>query len=454
MASLLDDRSLPVLTAIVNPSLEAALVAGFARQELGVTVVRRCVDLVDLMSAAAAGTARVALLSADLRGVDREALAHLGGYGLSVVGLADTEAGERLLHQLGADLVVASGASAEQVAGAMRAAAETAAAPELPARPAGETLREDSRAPLRDDQVVHVDGRIIAVWGPTGAPGRTTVALGIADALASRGVDTLLMDADPYGGTIASYAGLLDESPGMAAACRAANAGLLDVPRLAECCHELSPHLRVLTGLSHPSRWPELRPASLEQVLELARRMAAVTVVDAGFCLENDEELAYDTAAPQRNGATLTSLRGADEIVVVASADPSGVTRLIRELPRLAEVLGAPIAELIDSGRVRVVVNRLRSGLLPGDPFKGVTLATQQHAGVAPADGIPFDLSAADAAHGRGQLLSEAAPQSAIWQAITQLTVHLVAPPAAAPTTPKRGRRRRIRATSKVHAGH
>jgi MinD-like ATPase involved in chromosome partitioning or flagellar assembly len=441
---LLDERSLPVLTAIVNPSLEAALVAGFGSRDLGVTVVRRCVDLVELMSAAAAGTARVALLSADLRGLDREALAHLGAYGLSVVGLADTEAGERLLHQLGANLVVTAAASPEQVAGAMLAAAAAGPAPEAPGRPAAE--RAVDLGVDVDPKDEPAAGHVIAVWGPTGAPGRTTIALGIADALAARGVNTLLIDGDPYGGTLASYTGLLDESPGIAAACRAANAGLLDVPRLAECCRQLSERLRILTGLSHPTRWPELRPASMELVVELARRLAEVTVVDTGFCLEDDEELSYDTLAPRRNAATLTSLRGADQVVVVASADPAGVARLARDLPRLAEVLEAPLTELARSGRITVVVNRLRSGLVAGNPLKGVTLATQEHTGIAPAHQIPYDLVAADAAHGRGQLLSEAAPNSALRRAMVQLTASLWAPPPVVADRPRSGRRRRIAA--------
>jgi MinD-like ATPase involved in chromosome partitioning or flagellar assembly len=435
--SLLDDRSLPVLTAIVNPSLEAALVAGFGSHDLGVTVVRRCVDLVELMAAAAAGTARVALLSADLRGLDREALAHLGAYGLSVVGLADTEAGERLLHQLGADLVVTAAASPEQVAGAMLAAAEAGAGREQP----GRLAPADAEVESDEDPA---GGHVIAVWGPTGAPGRTTISLGIADSLAARGVSALLVDGDPYGGTLASYTGLLDESPGIAAACRAANAGLLDVPRLAECCLQLSARLRILTGLSHPARWPELRPASLERVIELARRLAAVTVVDTGFCLEDDEELSYDTLAPRRNAATLTSLRCADQVVVVGSSDPAGLARLARDLPRLADVLEAPIAELSRSGRITVVVNRLRTGLVAGNPLKGVTLATQQYAGVAPAHQIPFDLAAADATHGRGQLLSEAAPNSALRRAIGQLTEVLWAPAPVVTDPSKTGRWRRI----------
>jgi MinD-like ATPase involved in chromosome partitioning or flagellar assembly len=440
---MLDDRSLPVLTAIVNSSLEAALVAGFARPDLGITVVRRCVDLVELLSAAAAGTARVALLSSDLRGLDRESLAELGSHGVSVVGLAAGEAGERLLHQLGANLVVAASASPEQVAGAMLSAAEAPPGPEALVRTSS---AEPADYPAADEPASEpAPGRVIAVWGPTGAPGRTTIALGLADALAGQGVSTMLIDGDPYGGTIAAYTGLLDESPGVTAACRAANAGLLDVPRLAECCRELGPRLRVLTGLSYPARWPELRPASLERVIELSRRLAAVTVIDTGFCLEDDDELSYDTLAPQRNAATLASLRNADQVVVVAGADPTGVARLIRELPALAEVLAAPLAELVANGRLTVVMNRLRPGLVAGNPLAGVTLATQQHVGITPAHQIPLDQAAADATHGRGQLLSEAAPNSALRHAIAQLTAAVggVVPIAAEPF--KRGRRRRIR---------
>jgi hypothetical protein len=50
--------------------------------------------------------------------------------------------------------------------------------------------------------------------------------------------------------------------------------------------------------------------------------------VDCGFCIEVDEELSYDTAAPRRNGATVTALEQADLVVVVGSADPLGLARL------------------------------------------------------------------------------------------------------------------------------
>ena len=74
--------SVPVLTAVTDAVWEADLVSAFERQDFGVVVVRRCVDLADLLAAAAAGTARAVILSADLRRLDRDALARLATAGL------------------------------------------------------------------------------------------------------------------------------------------------------------------------------------------------------------------------------------------------------------------------------------------------------------------------------------------------------------------------------------
>ena len=84
------------------------------------------------------------------------------------------------------------------------------------------------RHPAPADSDPAPTGRVIAVWGPTGAPGRSTVATGIAVEAAAAGVPTLLVDADVYGGVLASAFGLLDESPGLAGACRQAANGRLD----------------------------------------------------------------------------------------------------------------------------------------------------------------------------------------------------------------------------------
>ena len=190
--------------------------------------------------------------------------------------------------------------------------------------------------------------RAAAGWWRSGGrparPGRTTVAVNVAAELAASGVPTLLADADVYGGVVAQVLGFLDEAPGLAAATRLANNGQLDLAALAAVAPQAAPNLRVLTGISRADRWPELRPSALEQVWLLCRSLAAVTVVDLGFCLEQDEELSFDTAAPRRNGATLATLDAADTVLAVGAADPVGMQRLVRGLTQLREVVPGALA--------------------------------------------------------------------------------------------------------------
>jgi Flp pilus assembly CpaE family ATPase len=196
----------------------------------------------------------------------------------------------------------------------------------------------------------------------------------------------------------------------------------------------------VLTGLSDPRRWPELRASGLEVVLSLGRWLADVTVIDCGFSLEDDDELGYEAITAGRNAATLTALRSADRVVAVGSADPVGISRLIRELPRLAEVLEPGASE-----RVLVVANRLREGLIPGDPLGQVRQALARHAGTPVFAGVPLDTAAADAAHGRGELLSEAAPGSRLQAACAALADALMPEPSSPDDTVRRGWRPSLR---------
>jgi MinD-like ATPase involved in chromosome partitioning or flagellar assembly len=232
-------------------------------------------------------------------------------------------------------------------------------------------------------------GRVVAVWGPTGAPGRSTVALGTAHALAARGWPTLLVDADVYGGTLAGSTGLAEESAGVAAACRLANAGALDAAALDGLLAPVGRCLSVLTGVDRAERWPEVRPAGLERVLEVARWRAAVTVVDCGFALEQDEEITYDTLAPRRNGATLAALGAADLVLVVGSDGPVGLRRLAAGLDELREAL--------PGARTSVVLNRVRPGAVPG----GAAAWVRSHLGLEPVAEVPLDVPALDEAAAR-----------------------------------------------------
>lgn len=416
--------SVPLLTAVSGAVWESDLVAALERTDHGVTVVRRCVDLADLLATATTGQARAVLLSADLRRLDRDALARLATAGVVAIGLfpPGDEDAERRLRQLGVASVLPADAAAAQIATAvLDALAEAAGVTEAFGDPlaALEALTDRPGHETADPLVPEAaEGRVVAVWGPTGAPGRTTVAVGLASEVAGLGRNALLIDADSYGGVVAQVLGLLDESPGLAAACRLANNGALDLPGLAAQSRQLSPTLRVLTGIARADRWPELRPAALEVVLELARRLAATTVVDCGFGLEQDEELTYDTMAPRRNGATLTALEQADLVLAVGSADPVGLQRLVRGLTELREVLPDVMP--------RVVVNRLRESAVPGGAEKQVRAALERFAGVTELIVVPYDVAGLDRALSEGRTLAEAAPGSPARQALTALAAELV----------------------------
>lgn len=428
----------PVLTAVSGAKWESQLVAALESGPGGVSVARRCVDVADMLAAVAAGHGRAVLLSADLRRLDREVLSRVAAAGVAVIGVAsgDDEQGERRLRQLGVDTVVTADADVSAVTDAVHSAV------------GGMTTAPDrSRGPVDVDRLDAAGsgdgaaaterplGRLVAVWGPTGAPGRTTLAVNLAAETALLGRATLLVDADTYGGAIAQVLGLLDEAPGLAGAARAANLGQLDLPSLARHARQVTPRLRVLTGITRTERWPEIRATSLDVVWALSRGLAEAVVVDCGFGLEQDEELSFDTAAPQRNGATLSAVQNADVVVAVAAADPVGLQRFVRGLSDLRDVV--PQAD------VRVVVNRIRSSVVGPDPEKQVRAALERYAGLQRVSVIPYDQPAVDAAILHGRMLAESAPTSAIRRAIADLAADLAG--VAASSRPRHRGRDRLR---------
>ncbi|MBT0774122.1 hypothetical protein KIH74_34575 [Kineosporia sp. J2-2] len=406
--------TLTVLTAVVGDR-EAPLVTGLERSAVGVTVVRRCVDVLDLLSAAAAGLAHAVVLSAELQRLDRDAVTRLRMAGLAVIGLASAgdQSGAERLSRLGVDPVLAADAPVEEIALAVAAAVAEAAGQQASSSaglvmgdPAGALPRPPGPGPgpAVGASSPRSPGRLVTVWGPVGAPGRTTVAITLASQLALAGHSTLLVDADTHGAGVAQALGLLDESAGIAAATRAANQGALDLNRLGELAPQVAPGLRVLTGLPQSRRWPELRASALDVVWEQTRQLARWTVIDAGFGLETDEELMFDTTVPRRNAATLSAIAAADVVLAVGAAEPIGLQRLITALPEVKDRAGP--------GAVRVMVTRVRDGAVGPHAGQLITDALRRYAGVHDVLLVPDDRPALDAAMLHGRSLTEHAPAS------------------------------------------
>lgn len=403
----------------VHGSAESIIVQAVERSGGRLSVTRRCADLTELLAAAEAGLGRLAVVSGDLDLLDREAVELLHRAGVRVVGVGDATRpwlGERL-SALGADLVVMAPQDEDAGGTVVREALAILDATGTP----------ESAVPPPEEVPVRrpAAGLVVAVWGPTGAPGRTTVAVNVAAELAAAGRRTLLVDADTYGGCVAQVVGMLDEAPGLAAAARAAGQGSLDLMALARLTPQIAPDLRVLSGISRADRWPELPSSSLDAVWTVARSLSEWTVVDCGFNLEQDELLSYDTRAPRRNAATLSALEAADVVIVVGSGDPVGIQRLVRGLSELAD-LGL-------AGTRMVLVNRVRASVAGAHPGEAVEQALARYAGVTDAHVVPDDRPSLDAALLAARTLREVAPGSPARRALAAVAVQVDSVLAAVP---------------------
>lgn len=371
-----------VLVAAARARWEPDVLAALAGARM--VVLRRCVDIVDLLGAAGAGAADAAIVAADLDGLDAESVRALRAADVRVVAVAGTATERDRMARLGVAAVDAS-----VVVPAVEEALSVAEVPPRSPWAIGDDRPLDDLDPATDDQA----GRIVAVWGAAGAPGRSTVATALAAERAVSGRRVVLCDVDPYAGTLAQSLGILDETSGLLALARALNEGLFDARSLTASLRSVPPGLDVLTGLPRPERWVEVRAGVVESVAGLAASFADV-VLDCGFGLGDPGS----SSTPER--VTDEAIACADHVVVVGSAEPTGLSRLARALVELDESgtasAGVPVT---------VVVNRMRASLgWRLDDVAGMV------ADVAPGAALffwPYERAALDRASVRGVALPE-----------------------------------------------
>jgi MinD-like ATPase involved in chromosome partitioning or flagellar assembly len=390
---------------------------GLLKERQGIVVLKRCVDLDDLLAAASAGQADVAVLGVDTHGLDQAAVDLLRKHSVRPVAIVPDGAGVDAARLRATRIGIRS----------MVAESELDTLPDavLADGPPDDTvLREEASEATGPEP--GTGGRILVVWGPAGAPGRTTLAAALASELARRQRPTTLVDADPYGGAVAQQLGILDEVSGLLAAARLTAGGTLP-ERFGSVRRMIGSNLGVVTGLPRADRWVEVRVGVVEHLLETGRDHGQV-VVDTGFSLEQNPGSDFGSR-PGRNQMTLGALEVADEVLVVGNADPVGLSRLARALVDLRDLTGgAP---------VRVVVNRMRPTL--GWSEKDIAGMVEGFTRLTGLHFLPDDRAAADRALVTGRTVVESG-DSVLGRAVGEVVDELLPDSAAAQP---RGRLRR-----------
>lgn len=413
---------------------EPALVSGAMRS--GVRVTRRCVDAVDLLATSALDPGCQVVVSPGLPRLTADAVERIAdsrGPGVQVVGLAGSPGQAEALRLLGVPRVVTVTGDVDRtwrgVTAALRADpadADDGTPPQAPGvwptrvweSPAASALDRPARSTTDPSigagepspgRTPAPGGRLIAVWGPVGAPGRTTVALGLAESIADAGRQVCLVDADTYGPSLAMALDLIDEGGGLLRACRQAEGGQPSAEAIRAVSRPVRGRLRLIGGIARPERWTELRGGALDRVWQACRSAFDVTVVDAGFCLEHDDGPAAFGA--RRNAATLTAIAHADLVIAVADGSAAGAARLVEAWPALASLSGGPVT---------VVRNRA------GRADAGWTQALCALGVSAPVQLVPADVRALRACWARGRTLSEGARRSRLRRSLTALAADAV----------------------------
>jgi len=163
---------------------------------------------------------------------------------------------------------------------------------------------------------------VLAVWGTSGAPGRTTLAVGIATALSAHG-PTLLVDADTANPTIAHLLGLPVHASGLSTLARTASRGPITPADTLGAAVMRSENLHVITGLVTPHRWREVSKPGIESIVGALRLSARYSVVDIA-----STSLEKASRGANRDDAALGVLERADRLVIVARGDIVGINRL------------------------------------------------------------------------------------------------------------------------------
>lgn len=353
----------------------------------GWTITRQCIDAADLLGAVSVEPESVVVVSSAIQRLDAALWSSICDRAAAVFVLQGTADGPVPLGGRG-HVTIDVGSATEQLPRAL-----------LSFRP-GSNPGDDG-------------GQVVTVWGTSGAPGRTTVAIGLAEACARRNLRVCLIDADTYAPAVAPSLAVVEQASGLLLACKHADQGSLDEYSLTRALRSIRPGLDILTGIDDPVRWPEVRPDSFLRVRDLCRSLFDVTIIDTHDCVEITSD-PVTAMRGERNGITQAAVKRADHVVIVARPDPVGVTRLVRSL--------AAVADISPDVRSSVVVNRARRS---GDP-REVRSVLARVGRPMELHSVPEDRAVTRAA-ARGSLLGELRGRSAARAHLGKIAARLMA---------------------------
>ena len=172
---------------------------------------------------------------------------------------------------------------------------------------------------------------LIAVWGSAGAPGATTLALGLARELA-KSRPTVLIDEDFLAPSVSQLIGLPGDNSGLLGALRVARNDRPSWEAVLACAEPApnSSSLHVLSGI-RPGGLGRLEASAMEALVETILANGVAVVADVRCSLGAEDQTPEKTAVDAILGQ-------ARRVFWVSRATDLGVSRLVRDWKLLSEL--------------------------------------------------------------------------------------------------------------------
>jgi MinD-like ATPase involved in chromosome partitioning or flagellar assembly len=325
MESIWYNVKINILLALTNETWQLEVMSNINEQNQ-LKIKRRCVDSVDLMSAIHLGLANKIVVSADFPNLNIETIVNAKKLGCDIYGIYlqdDLDSAEKLKN-IGVSTNFAINASDNNKS--LKALVSQLS-----------NITEIDKFSSGLEELTQIPG-LINVWGINGSPGRTTTAINLAFSLANKNSPTLLIDLDVVAPSIAASLGIVSEVPGISSVIHDALKGKLNIQSFEKNVIEVNSGLHVLTGITNPKRWPELRTEGLLQVLKQASQIYPNIVCDLSAVLP-------ETLDPNLNNLDIFRrfdhipkvLELSSQLIFVSNANPLGLIRSSESLEALSE---------------------------------------------------------------------------------------------------------------------
>ena len=292
-----------------------------------IKIRRRCVDSVDLMSAIHLGVANKVVISAGFENLNSTTISAAKKLGCDVYGIYLENDIDSLEKLVGVGVKSNFAIDETDVEKSLKGLINLLL-----------NVSEIDKFSNELEDLSQVPG-LVCVWGTNGSPGRSSVAINLSFSLASKNFPTLLVDLDAIVPSLAPALGLVSEVPGVSSLVHDALKGRLSQESIEKNVIEVNPGLHVLTGISNPKRWPELRTEGLIQVLKLCSQMYANIICDLSAVLpESTDSSLNDVDIFRRFDHIPKVLEISSRNIFVLSATPLSLIRASEALEALHEI--------------------------------------------------------------------------------------------------------------------